>query len=79
MAKSLEFKLDILGWNELCKSEWMHEVLDEAAGNVASSQPDYAFRTHNASFTAIANVYPDSDEAAKDNLKNNTLLKMVGG
>lgn len=79
MSKAIHFELDLLGWNELCKSEWMHKVLDEAASGIVGGDGEYAYRTHNASFTAITNVFPNSQEAAKDNLENNTLLKMVGG
>lgn len=79
MSKSVKFVLDLKGWNDFCKSEWMHEVLNETAENIVSAHPDYAYRTHNASFTALTNIYPGTEEAAEDNWKNKTLLKIVGG
>lgn len=79
MSKSVKFVLDLKGWNDFCKSEWMHEVLNEFSINIVSTAPEeYGYNTHNASFTAITNIYPNSAEAAKDNWDNNTLLKMVG-
>lgn len=79
MSKNIHFVLDLAGWNEFCKTEWMHEVLNEHAEQICSGNPDYSYRTHNASFTALTNVYPTTKEAAKDNYANNTLLKMIGG
>ena len=53
-------------------------MLDDAAIEIQNrAGSDYAHRTHVASFVAISNVYPDSKEAAKDNYKNNTLLKAM--
>lgn len=79
MAKNVKFVLDIQGWNALCKEDWMHETLNEIAGAVCSNKPGYNYRTHNGSFTALCNVFPETDEAYKDNMENNTLLKLVGG
>ena len=35
--------------------------------------------TYRAGTRVIASVFTDTDEAAQDNLDNNTLLKAVGG
>ena len=78
MAK-VEFKLDINGLRELMKGPEMQAVLQEAGEAVASGAgDDYGSRVHVADYTAIANVYPDSKEAAKDNYENNTLVKALG-
>lgn len=79
MAKNVEFKLDINGLRELMKGPEMQAALAEAGQYVASSAGDgYGYRVHEASYVAIANVYPESKEAAKDNYENNTLLKALG-
>ena len=77
MAK-VKFKLNLKGLNELMKSEEMQSILEEKGKRVANNAgKEYASRVHLASFVAIANVYPDSKDAAKDNYKNNTLLKAL--
>ena len=78
MAK-VEFKLDINGLRELMKGPEMQAVLQEAGEAVASGAVgDYGTRVHVADYVAIANVFPESKEAAKDNYENNTLLKALG-
>lgn len=79
MAKKVEFQLNLPGLNELMKSEGMCKDLEEAGGTVASIAGDgYGVRVHQASFVAIANVYPDTAKAAKDNYENNSLVKALG-
>ena len=78
----VDFKLDINGLRELMKSGEMQEALQEAGNAVASrgssmSGESYGTRVHTASYVAICNVYPDSDEARKDNYENNTMLKAL--
>lgn len=76
---SVDFKLDIKGLRELMKSQEMQDILTDAgrqcAGNAGQG---YDSRVHTASYVAIANVYPDSEEAAKENSDKNTLLKALG-
>ena len=73
------FELNLPGLNELMMSGEMQAILEAAGENVASAAGgDYGVRVHVASFVAIANVYPDSKEAAKDNYEHNTLLKALG-
>ena len=75
----VSFKLNLSGLNELMKSEEMQSALLEAGQAVASNAgPDYAAEVHTASWIAISNVYPDSREAAQENLRDNTLLKALG-
>lgn len=74
-----DFELNLPGLNELMKSAEMQAVLTQAGNAVASAAGgDYGVRTHVASFVAIANVYPNSAKAAKDNFENNTLVKSIG-
>lgn len=74
-----DFELNLPGLNELMKSAEMQAVLIQAGNAVASAAGgDYGVRTHVASFVAIANVYPNSAKAAKDNFENNTLVKSLG-
>ena len=76
MASDVIFELNIAGLNELMKSAEMQGILEQAGNAVASAAGgDYGVRVHEADWVAIANVYPDSAEAAKDNYENNTLLK----
>ena len=79
MAKKVEFELDINGLRELMKGPEMQAALQEAGDAVASGAGgDYGTRVHVADYVAIANVFPESKEAAKDNYENNTLLKALG-
>lgn len=75
----VDFKLNLPGLNELMKSPEMVSVLEQAGNTVANiAGDDYGVRVHQATFVAIANVYPDSKKAAADNYKNNTLVKALG-
>lgn len=77
---NIKFELNLKGLNELMKSEEMVAALDEAGDVVArKAGSNYAKRTHQATWVAICNVYPDSKEAAKDNYENNSLLKALSG
>lgn len=82
MSKQVKFELDLKGLNELMKSPAMHSALEQAGGQVASrarslSGLEWGTRVHDASFVAICNVYPDSDEARADNYENNTAVKAL--
>ena len=75
----VDFKLNLPGLNELMKSPEMVSVLEQAGNTVATlAGDDYGVRVHQASFVAIANVYPDSKVAAADNYKNNSLVRALG-
>lgn len=78
MSKT-KFELNLPGLNELMKSDEMVSILEEAGAAVAEAAgADYGHRVHQASFVAICNVYPDSQEAAHENYEENTLLKALG-
>jgi hypothetical protein len=75
----VKFELNLPGLNELMKSPEMCAILEESGSTVAmTAGAGYASRVHQASFVAIANVYPDTAQAAKDNYDNNSLLKALG-
>lgn len=79
----MNFQLDINGLRELMKSEEMQTVLTEAGdevANIASNMSDgepYGVRPHTASYVAIANIYPDSEAAAKMNSDMNIAVKAL--
>ena len=82
MAK-VKVELNEQGIIELFKSQEVKGWLEKCAQNTAQvaqgmSGKEYKSQVHNAGFTAIANVYADTAETARDNLKNNTLAKALG-
>lgn len=81
MSKNVEFKLNLPGLNELMKSAEMQSALNEAAGKIqARAGAGYEIESaHSISFVAIASVRAADYKARLDNLKNNTLLKAMGG
>lgn len=75
---SVDFKLNLPGLNELMKSPEMKAHLQKAGDAVASAAGgEYGVRVHDANWVSIANVYPETQKAAKDNYENNTLLKAL--
>lgn len=79
MAGKVKVELNRKGVIELFQSSevqgWLESLGSQVADNAGNG---YACRVHNASFTAICNVYPDTPEALRDNYKNNSLLKAAG-
>lgn len=76
---NVKFELNLAGLNELMKSSEMQNVLEGAAAQAVNNAGDgYDSRVHVANWVAIANVYPVTRAAAKNNLENNTLLRAVG-
>ena len=76
------FELDINGLRELMKSAEMKSFLAEAGRSVQNnaenmSGGEYGHRVHDASYVSICNIFPDSEEAAKENRENNTVLKAL--
>lgn len=75
----VKFELNLKGLNELMKSSEMESALLEAGEAVANAAgADYGASVHQASFVAICNVYPNSEEAARENYEQNTIEKAVG-
>ena len=80
MAKKVRFELNLPGLNEVMKSDGMQSALQTAGNAVAKAAgKDYAARVHTANYVAIANVYPNSKDAAKENAESNTLIKGIRG
>ena len=72
-------ELNSKGIIELFKSPEVGEWLDEIGSAIASAAgPEYSYTTFNAGFEKLCNVYPNSKDAARDNIKNNSLVKAVG-
>lgn len=76
---NVTIELNNSGIIELFKSPEVGAWLDEIGSQVANAAgPEYSFRTFNAGFEKLCNVYPDSKQAAHDNFKNNSLVKAIG-
>lgn len=74
----IKVELDYAGIGQLMRSEGMAEAVSQKAAEIAArAGNDYAYRVHNTGQRQAANVYPDSLEAWRDNLENNTLLKAL--
>jgi hypothetical protein len=71
-------KLNMPGINAVMKGDGIQSVLKAAGDSVASSAGEgYAAEVRTINWIAVCNIYPDSKEAAKDNYKNNSLLKAL--
>ena len=81
MSKNVKFVLNLAGLNELMKSGPMQSALNQVAAQIQGrAGAGYSIESaHPISFVAIAQVYAETREAKRDNLKNNTLLKAKGG
>lgn len=85
MSKSkIKVELSLRGVNELMKSPEIQAALQRAGDALAQTASvmekgeAFGVRVHTAPYVAIANVYPDSREAALKNFRHNTLLKAIG-
>ena len=77
-SKSVKFKLNSAGVQELLKSGAMKSVLSQNAAKKANAAGEgYTYAVHTGQKRAYANVYPETKEAAFDNLENNTLEKVI--
>lgn len=76
----VKFELNTKGVGQLLKSDEMKAVLESAANTVASrAGGGYEVKTIKAQTRVIATVAAADKETRRDNLKNNTLLKALGG
>ena len=74
----VEIVLESSNINAWLRSEDMKSMLEARAAQVAATAgTGYAYRTHDTGQRIIATVYAETDEARKDNLENNTLLKAL--
>lgn len=79
MSKNVKIELNLEGLNELMKSPEIEAAVLQAGEAVANAAGDgFQAEVHQANFVAISNVYAATPEAARENLKENTLLKAVG-
>ena len=81
MKKKVKFMLDKEAFISFLKTDEVKNALLDAGEEVAriagAGVPDeeYGVNVHNASFTAIANVFPNSKAAANSNYEHNTIIK----
>lgn len=76
----VEIELNSAGIQELLKSAEIKGYCEELAREVANRAGDgYAVDSMVGKTRANASVYADTKEANRDNMKNNTLLKALGG
>lgn len=74
-----KFKLNRAGVGELLKSAEMQELMSEYGSEIASrAGSGYSSSVHNTGQRQAANVFPADESSARDNYKNNTLLKVAG-
>lgn len=78
MGKKVEVKLNLKGINEVMKSAGIKSACEAAGQAVAmAAGSDYGTRSGTINYIAYCNVYPDSKRAAKENYKENSILKAV--
>lgn len=71
-------KLSYSGIGALLRGEEMKQLVTEYAGGVVQRAGEgYSMRVHNTGQRQAANVFPETWTASRDNLKNNTLLKVA--
>ena len=79
MSKKVKFELNMKGLNELMKSTEMENAIRDAAGavvNYAGPGVDAEIDTvWDGKWVVGAKVSAESEDAKKDNLENNTLIK----
>ena len=75
-----QIKLNRQGVRELLKSKEMGQICLEHAQQIAARAGEgYETDTRTGVNRVNASVYPATDKARHDNLKNNTILKAVKG
>lgn len=66
------------GVGALLRGNEMKDLVTNYAGEVLQrAGAGYSMRVHNTGQRQAANVFPETPEASKDNLQNNTLLKVA--
>ena len=76
MSKSIEIELNSAGIREMLRSAEMQQLLGEKAAEIAGRCGDgYESDVHMTPGRAIASVFTATPKAAKDNSKNNTILR----
>ena len=66
------------GVGAMLRGEEMKQYITEyASGVVQRAGTGFSMRVHNTGQRQAANVFPETAEASRDNLRNNTLLKVA--
>lgn len=75
---SKDFELNLPGLNELMKSGEMQAILQDACSQVQNRAGNgFGSRVGMGSYTAIGNVFVESDEAMNKVFEKNSLLKAL--
>lgn len=77
MGKTIRFELNRAGVRELLQGGSIGMLQEIAAGVLGRAGSGYAMDSRIGKNRANAMVYADSNEAYRDNLNNNTLLKAL--
>lgn len=77
---TVKVELNSEGIRALLKGSEVEQAISEKAEKVAGrAGSGYSHDTKQMSGRVIASAYTATDEAKKDNMENNTLLKALGG
>lgn len=78
MAKNVKVVLNRAGVRELLLSDAVGGYVSQLASGIASrAGSGYSYDNYTGRNRVNSSVYPETEEAWKDTLKNNTLLKAV--
>lgn len=73
-----KIKLNSSGVRQMLRGSEVKDMIEQKAQSAANEAGNgYASRIHNSGERIIANVYPTTKEAWRDNMTNNTLLKVL--
>lgn len=76
MSNSVKIELNSAGIREMLRSDEMQAVLGEKASEIARRcGAGYESDTYLTAGRAVASVFTATPEAARDNSKNNTILR----
>ena len=75
---NVKFVLNLPGLNELMKSPEIQACLDAAGEKVQRAAGEgYETSARAGRYIGFSNIYPGDENAAKENAKNNTLIKAL--
>ena len=78
ISMATKVKLSYTGIGQLLRGEEMKNLMTQFGSDRAHRAGDgYNFRVHNTGQRQVVNIFPETYEAYKDNLQNNTLLKIL--
>lgn len=71
-------RVDYKEVGKLLRGQESKKLMEQLGREIsAKAGTGYSYRVHDSGQRQIANVFPNTLEAARDNLENNTLLKAV--